>query len=404
VKLDIFSELQKGRGATPVGTSVRQWPAGAEAQLYADVLEQAAVADEFGYHCWWAVEHHGCGEFSMSSTPELMNVSIAHATDRLRIGHAGVLGPFQINHPIRVAERAAYLDVISKGRLEMGITRSSVNEWVNFEVDGEKTRQQMRELYTMLPKMWQQENFKWDSELLRVPEINVIPKPVQQPHPPLWQAGQSPEGVAFAGELGLGMVCTTLLSPLEFLTGLLQIYREGIARCEAPAGDFVNNQFANFTFVHCAGSREEAIRHNVGPAVLWYMNSCASVFRVPRNAILDIIRGAQVRQEDINWRQFGGQATVESDLDPDDPSPVVRLLNRQALGMEIDPVEAFEALEPLESVIIGDPDACLQKMKGFAELGVDRLLCFQAFGDLKQPDILESMRLIGTEVLPVIEG
>jgi alkanesulfonate monooxygenase SsuD/methylene tetrahydromethanopterin reductase-like flavin-dependent oxidoreductase (luciferase family) len=404
VKLDIFSELQKGRSATPVGTAEHQWPVGAEAQLYSEVLEQAEVADECGYGCWWSVEHHGCGEFSLSSTPELMNVSIAHRTKRLRIGHAGVLGPFQINHPIRAAERAAYLDVISNGRLEMGFTRSSVNEWINFEVDGDKTRQQMRELYIMLPKMWRQSNFKWDSDLLRVPEINIIPKPVQQPHPPLWQAGQSPDGVAFAGELGLGMVCTTLLSPLELLRGLLQIYRDGITGCEAPAGDFVNNQFANFTFVHCAASREEAIRHNVGPAVLWYMNSVASVFRVPRSVILDLIRGANIRQEDINWRQFGGQATVEPDLDPDDPSPVVRLLNRQALGMQIDPVETFEALEPLESVIVGDPDTCLRKMKNFAELGVDRLLCFQAFGGLKQDDVLESMRLIGRDVLPVIEG
>jgi alkanesulfonate monooxygenase SsuD/methylene tetrahydromethanopterin reductase-like flavin-dependent oxidoreductase (luciferase family) len=252
--------------------------------------------------------------------------------------------------------------------------------------------------------MWRQQDFKWDSELLREPEINVIPKPVQQPHPPLWQAGQSPDGVAFAGELGLGMVCTTLLSPLESLRGLLQIYREGIGRCEAPAGDLVNNQFANFTFVHCAASREAAIRHNVGPAVLWYMNSVASVFRVPRPVILDLIRGANIRREEINWRQFGGQATTNPDLDPDDPSPVVRLLNRQALGMDVDPEEAFEVLEPLESVIVGDPDTCRRKMEGFAELGVDRLLCFQAFGDLKQEDILESMRLIGKEVLPVIEG
>jgi alkanesulfonate monooxygenase SsuD/methylene tetrahydromethanopterin reductase-like flavin-dependent oxidoreductase (luciferase family) len=404
VKLDIFSELQRGRGVTPVGTADRQWPLGAEAQLYSEVLEQAAVADELGYGCWWSVEHHGCGEFSLSSTPELMNVSIAHRTSRLRIGHAGVLGPFQINHPIRAAERAAYLDVISNGRLEMGFTRSALNEWANFEVDGDKTRQQMRELYTMLPQMWRRQDFTWDSELLRVPEINIIPKPLQQPHPPLWQAGQSPDGVAFAGEMGLGMVCTTLLSPLKSLRGLLQIYREAIGRCETPAGDFVNNKFANFTFVHCAPSREEAIRHKVGPAVLWYMNSVASVFRVPRTVILDLIRGANIRQEDINWRQSGGQPTVEPDLDPDDPSPVVRLLNRQALGMDIDPEEAYEALEPLESVIVGDPDTCLQKIKRFSELGVDRLLCFQAFGDLKQEDILESMRLIGQEVLPIIEG
>jgi alkanesulfonate monooxygenase SsuD/methylene tetrahydromethanopterin reductase-like flavin-dependent oxidoreductase (luciferase family) len=404
VKLDIFSELQKGRGAAPVGTENRHWPGGAEQKLYHDVLEQARLADEMGYECWWSVEHHGCGEFSLSSTPELMNVSIAHATQRLRIGHAGVLGPFQINHPIRVAERAAYLDVISGGRLEMGVTRSSVNEWVTFEVDGEKTRQQMSELYHMLPRMWKEQTFSWDSDLLKIPEMNVIPKPVQQPHPPLWQAGQSPDGIQAAGELGVGMVCTTLLSPLAFLTGLLEMYRAAIAKCQEPAGDWINNQFANFTFVHCAESREDAIRHHVGESVLWYMNSCASVFRVPRKAILDIIRGALVRQEEINWRQFGGQATVEEDLDPDDPSPVVRLLNRQALGMPIDAEEAFEALEPLESVIIGDPDTCLAKMKGFAELGVDRLLCFQAFGDLRQEHILESMRLVGRELLPVISG
>lgn len=404
MKLDIFSELQRGRGPEPVGTATRSWPAGVEAQIYADVLEQARLADELGYGIWWSVEHHGCGEFSLSSTPELMNVSIAHATKNLRIGHAGVLGPYQINHPIRVAERAAFLDVISGGRLEMGVTRSSVNEWVTFSVDGDKTRDQMRQLYSMLPRMWKEQDFSWDSDLLKVPEMNIIPKPIQQPHPPLWQAGQSPDGVTFAGELGVGMVCTTLLSPLQFLTTLMGLYREGIAKCENPAGDFINNQFANFTFVHCAESREEAIRHHVGESVLWYMNSCASVFRVPRKAILDIIRGAIVRQEDINWRQFGGQATVEDDLDPEDASPVVRLLNRQALGMAIDAEEAFEALEPLESVIIGDPDMCLTKMKGFAELGVDRLLCFQAFGDLSQEHVLQSMRLVGNELLPVIEG
>lgn len=273
MKLDIFSELQYGQGPDPVGTAKRPWQDGSERLIYDNALAQARLADELGYECWWSVEHHGCGEFSLSSTPELFNISLAHATKRIRIGHAGVLGPYGINHPIRVAERAAYLDIISGGRLEMGLTRSSVNEWVNFGIDGEKTRRQMAEIYEMLARMWQEHDFSWESDLISVPEMNVIPKPIQKPHPPLWQAGQSPEGVQAAGHMGVGMVCTTLLSPLSFLEELLALYRSEVAECTEPAGDFVNNQFAVFTFVHCAESREEAIRHRVGEAVLWYMNS-----------------------------------------------------------------------------------------------------------------------------------
>ena len=91
-----------------------------EAELIADCLVQAKLADELGYGCWWTVEHHGCGDFSLSSSPEMFNALVSQHTERIRIGHSGVLAPYSINHPIRVAERAAFLDVVSGGRLEMG--------------------------------------------------------------------------------------------------------------------------------------------------------------------------------------------------------------------------------------------------------------------------------------------
>ena len=101
--LDIFSECQR---ANPIDAS-------REHQVYFDAFEQAELADELGYGCWWTVEHHGAARFSYSSVPEMILAAIAQRTSRIHIGHSGVLAPFNINHPIRVAERAAFIDVIS---------------------------------------------------------------------------------------------------------------------------------------------------------------------------------------------------------------------------------------------------------------------------------------------------
>jgi alkanesulfonate monooxygenase SsuD/methylene tetrahydromethanopterin reductase-like flavin-dependent oxidoreductase (luciferase family) len=112
--LDIFSELQRPG----------QRHHGFERRLFADTLEQAIAADEGGFGCWWAVEHHGSPVFSYSSAPDMMLAVISQHTERIRLGHSGVLAPFVINHPMRIAERAAFLDNVSGGRLEMGLARS----------------------------------------------------------------------------------------------------------------------------------------------------------------------------------------------------------------------------------------------------------------------------------------
>jgi len=391
--LDIFSELQR---ATP-------WSRRQERTIIEDTLAQARLADRLDYGCWWSVEHHGAGEFSLSSTPELFNVLVAQNTSRIRVGHSGVLSPFRINHPIRVAERTAFLDLISNGRLELGLARSAGAEWDAFGIDGGETRDQMRELFTMLPRMWQDDSFSWDSDLITIPPRNIVPKPVQAPHPPMWQTCTSAEAFAMAGELGVGALGVTLLTPLENMVALRQAYKDGIAATTPKAGDEVNDQFGVFTFVHCGSTREEAIRSRAAESVLWYVNRMPVVFETPRHFIIDSIRG-NLAPGGANAWESTTQDQVAGDIDPDDPVPVIRLLNRQALGYELDPEEAFEVLEPMDSMIIGDVDACLTKMKKYVEMGVDRLLCFQQFGWVSQEDVLGSIRRTGEEILPIVSA
>ena len=393
MQIDMFSELQRAQ----------PWTREYEGQVIEDALEQARLADSLDYGCWWSVEHHGAVEFSLCSTPELLNLLVAQNSTRMRIGHSGVLSPFNINHPIRIAERTAFLDIISGGRLEVGLARSAGAEWDAFGIDGSVTRDQMRELFHMLPKMWNEEKFSWDSDLIRVPTRNIVPKPVQRPHPRLWQTCTSADAFRMAGELGLGALGVTLLTPLENLEALHQAYIDGLAASTGSAGDTVNDQFGVFTFVHCAATREEAIRSRAAESVLWYVNRMPQVFETPRKIIIDGIRGQLAPGAADTWESTG-KDDIEAEMDPDDPVPVIRLLNRQALGYELDPEEAFEVLEPMDSMVIGDVDACLTKMKKYVGMDVDRLLCFQQFGWLSQEDVLGSIRRIGEEILPVVSA
>jgi alkanesulfonate monooxygenase SsuD/methylene tetrahydromethanopterin reductase-like flavin-dependent oxidoreductase (luciferase family) len=388
VILDVFSELQRAGPLDP----------GRERQVYLDAFEEARLADRLGYGCWWTVEHHGATEFSYSSVPELVLISLAHQTQRIRLGHSGVLAPFRINHPLRVAERAAYLDVISGGRLELGLARSGGTEWDAFGVDAGSSREQLREALRMIPRMWTQPSFAWKSDLIEIPERAVLPRPVQEPHPPLWQTCTSPESFEMAGELGVGVLATTLCTPLASLRALFEHYARGLRRAE-PAGRFKNDQRAVFTFMHCAETRQQAIASRAAESVLWFLNAAPRVFQVPRSLWIDAIRGDLAPGDPhASARVEAGQ--VVTDLDPGDPVPVIRLLNRQLLGERIDPVEAFEVLEQLESVVIGDVAACRAKARAYAELGVDRLMCLMSFGWIAQADVLRSLRLVAAALMP----
>src|SRR5512145_2777956 len=170
MKFGVFFELSTPR---PFSTE-KEW------SVYHNALEQARLADRLGFDWVWAVEHHFLEEYSHCSAPELVLTAVAAQTRRIRVGHGAVVCVPEMNHPIRVAERAACLDIVSNGRLEFGTARSSTwTELGGFEVDPDDTKKTWDEFVRVLPGMWADAPFAYQGHGFSMPERNVLPKPVQ---------------------------------------------------------------------------------------------------------------------------------------------------------------------------------------------------------------------------------
>jgi alkanesulfonate monooxygenase SsuD/methylene tetrahydromethanopterin reductase-like flavin-dependent oxidoreductase (luciferase family) len=389
LKLDIFSEIQK-----------RDCDAnGGFAQLFRESVEQARAADKAGFDTWWQVEHHCTPDFSYSSTPELQFAAFAAATERLRFGHAGVLVPFEINHPLRIAERAAMLDHLSGGRLELGLARSGGREWETFVIDEQQTLLDLVEATKLIPKAWTETPFNWNGQRWSVRDREVLPHPLQQPHPRLWHTCGSHGSFRRAGELGVGALGTTMFAPLDTMAEMIKGFRDGIAGCTKPAGATVNNEVGVFTFVHVAESTKAAVASGAPRSALWYVSSAPRVFNVPREGFYDNIRGNTDPRTARSYKPLTQQeAPVSSDTS--DPNPVVSLLKREFAGEELTNEEIFDTLRHLDSVIIGDVETCAKKMAGYRDIGVDRLMCLVQMGEVPHQAILDTTYRIGRELIP----
>ena len=160
----------------------RPWGRDTEKVVYDRCLEQVKLADELGFDSVWAVEHHFLEEYSHCPAPELFLTACAMVTKKMRVGHGIVVCVPEFNHPIKIAERTAVLDILSGGRLEVGTGRSATwTELGGFRVNPDETKKTWDEFVHCLPKMWTQENFHYESPTLKIPERQVVPKPVHIP-------------------------------------------------------------------------------------------------------------------------------------------------------------------------------------------------------------------------------
>ena len=390
MQIDIFSEMQRPR---------ELWDDDAyEHTLIEETLEQARLADELGYACWWQVEHHGAVEFSYSSAPEMMLTAIARGTERLRVGHSAVLSPHRFNHPIRVAERAAFLDHLSDGRLELGLARSTVKEWRAFNIDGDETREQMQQAFELIPQLWTQDSVNWDSEDFQIQDFTLTPKPLQKPHPPLWQACSGPASFEQAGRNGVGALANTLWRSLDQVEEIVESYKRGIAQCERPAGEFINDQIAFFTFVHCVEDGDARLSSAAAGAAAWYTNTALTFFEA-RESFLRRARELEAARDEA-----GGDLTGRFLEDEDAESTRAQLMHARIMNGETVPdEEVFEILSEQQSLVVGDQQACLEKMKRYEEVGIDRLMSFHQVGKLRHEEVTRSIRLIG-ELIPEFHG
>jgi alkanesulfonate monooxygenase SsuD/methylene tetrahydromethanopterin reductase-like flavin-dependent oxidoreductase (luciferase family) len=284
---------------------------------FEDLLEQVEIAEHAGFDCVWFVEHQPPGRGAVASAPEIWLAAIAQHTERIRIGHGARRLPLEYTHPIRVAEMAAVLDIMSGGRLELGTgLMASAAELEGIGIDPAKTRAQWDEALRMIPKMWLEEAFAWDSEHFTMPARSVLPKPLQAPHPPLWMSGSDAEQAVFAGERGVGFMYLATSGPAA-LGRVVESYREAIARAE-PVGASSNARFAARAGLFCGRDDVDAaarvgdpMRADADAAIIGSPERCIEKLEGYRSRgvdqVLFVVQLATLSHADVcdSLRRFG---------------------------------------------------------------------------------------------------
>ena len=223
----------------------RPWTGESERTLLNDALDIAELSDQSGFDYVWATEHHFLEEYSHASAPEIFLAACSQRTKNVRLAHGIIQTPPQINHPARIAERIAALDLISNGRCEFGMGSGATStELGGFLVpQAEKKAMQLEGMRAAVRLLVEDPFTGFEGKYVTVPPRNLVPKPLQKPHPPLWMACSRRESIIEAAKLGLGALTFSFVSPDEARQWVKDYYSTIENECE-PLGYAVNPNFA----------------------------------------------------------------------------------------------------------------------------------------------------------------
>ncbi len=358
----------------------RPWHEGDEHRLLREALEQVELADRLGIDHVWEVEHHFLEEYSHSSAPEVFLGAVSQRTRRIRIGHGIVALPHPYNHPARVAERAATLDLISDGRVELGTGETSSEvELAGFGVAREEKRARWAEALDALTRMFVEEPFAgYDGAYLQMPPRNVVPKPLQRPHPPLWVACSRRDTIHLAATKGLGALSFSFVEPSEAKVWVDDYYATlASAEC-VPAGFSVNPNLAVVLPFMCHRDEETAIERGLdGGHFFGYSLAHYYVFGSHQPGRTDLWSEFQANRS--GWG-FDRQVAARTG---------------QILGAQL----LEQGLGSLRGAI-GTPRQIRDLLRGYADAGVDQVVFVSQAGRNHHDHICESMELFAQEVMP----
>jgi alkanesulfonate monooxygenase SsuD/methylene tetrahydromethanopterin reductase-like flavin-dependent oxidoreductase (luciferase family) len=202
-------------------------------QRYRDTVEQAVHAESLGFEAVWPVEQHFDPGLSILSAPLLMLAAVSERTRTLRLGIAIILLPLW--HPIRVAEEVATLDVLSNGRVEFGIGRGSLPaHFTGYGIAQSENRDRFLEGLEIIRDAWTRDRVSYKGRFFEVGNVTVVPKPVQQPYPPIRVAANSPDTFELMGKMGLPIFVAAQVNPFPRIREYLPIYRNALAAAGHP--------------------------------------------------------------------------------------------------------------------------------------------------------------------------
>ena len=241
------------------------WGEESELRLYQQAFDQIELADRLGIDYVWEVEHHFLEEYSHSSAPEVFLAACSQRTKHIRLGHGITLMPPNYNHPARVAERIATLDLVSNGRVEWGTGESATAvEMGGFGVDPDDKRAMWEEATREAANMLAMRPYPgFQGRWFDMPCRNIVPKAVQRPHPPMWVACSRRETIHLAARNGLGALTFSFLDPDQAAKWVEEYY--GTIKSDecVPIGHSVNPNIAIVTGMSCHPDESEAIRRGL---------------------------------------------------------------------------------------------------------------------------------------------
>jgi alkanesulfonate monooxygenase SsuD/methylene tetrahydromethanopterin reductase-like flavin-dependent oxidoreductase (luciferase family) len=338
----------------------RPWHDGDEHRLFKEALEQVELADRLGIDYAWEVEHHFLEEYSHSSAPEVFLAACSQRTKRIRLGHGIVLQPPGYNHPARVAERLATLDLVSDGRVDWGTGESSSRmELEGFGVGYLEKRAMWEEAVRETARMLAMEPYPgYEGRYFSMPARNVVPKPFQKPHPPLWVACSTRETIRMAAQRGVGALTFAFVDPTEAKFWVEEYYDTFKKECD-PIGRAVNPNIAMVTGFMLDEDSQRAVQKGL-EGFKFFSFALAHYY----------ITGTQTPGRTSIW-------------------------------------EAFKQAPPwpeLPQGGIGSPDEVRATLETFEQVGVDQVVFIQQGGNNRHEDICSSLELFATRVMPAFQA
>jgi luciferase family oxidoreductase group 1 len=352
VKFGIFYEHQLPR----------PWDADSEYTLLQQALDQIELADRLGYDYAWEVEHHFLEEYSHSSAPEVFLAAASQRTERIRLGHGIV--QLTTNHPARVAERVSTLDLLSHGRVELGLGEgSSVTELHPFDRRFRDKRSVWEDAVRCLLPMFSRDSWEYHGEWFDFPPRNVLPKPRQKPHPPLWVACSQLDTIEMAGRRGMGALGFQFVSAEAAEAWVHAYYNSFTKRQELLTEHPTNPNIAVVCGFMCAETDEEAQQKAEG----WTFFQFALGFYNSHGPVAPA--SVDLWQEYQAWRRTEkGQAAIRG------------------------------------GGLIGSPETIRRRLRRFEESHVDQVILLNQAGKNTHDDICTSLELFATEVMPEFHG